>query len=79
MLKPAQVASRIVDEVATETGVSRNDILSDSRVRHIARARQLVCARLVFAGMPTKEVAHQMGLSQWTVSHSVKAALERAA
>lgn len=79
MLKPAQVASRVVDEVAAETRVSRDDILSDSRVRHIARARQLVCARLVIAGLSRKEVAHQMGLSQWTVSHAVKAALERAA
>ena len=69
------LAGRVIDEVASDAGASRDDILSDCRVRHVTKARQIICARLFVAGMSKSEIGHQLGLNKSSVGRAIQIAL----
>lgn len=78
---PRSVRDRVLAEVAATARVSVGDILSDTRLRHIAHARQEVMVRLrremhldgVTPKYSLPAIGRALNRTHWTVSHAVEA------
>lgn len=80
MGQPPRMTIRLIAEyVAREHGVAIADILSDSRIRRVTRARQEVMRRAVEAGFSLGRVGRFLGRDHTTVLHGVNAARARIA
>lgn len=68
---------QIVDDVAEATGVSAALILGESRVRRIARARQIVMFVAHRQGMSLTEIGQFLRRDHTSVLHGVQQEAER--
>ena len=64
--------SRIINEVCHEHGITRDELISPSRVLHLARIRQLAMWRCRQAGVSLPAIGRYFGRDHTTVLHAVR-------
>ena len=72
-----QILRQIVEAVADATGVSADAILGESRVRRIARARQIVMFVAHRQGLSLTEIGQFLRRDHTSVLHGVRQEAER--
>jgi chromosomal replication initiation ATPase DnaA len=71
LLKPSENAPRYLEAICKVSGLNKEDILSDSRERHLVRARQLFYACLRSEGTSWTRIARLVGRDHTTVMRGV--------